>query len=97
MRSPSGDSVGVELGAVSFRTLLQVLGRLPGAKIGKANQNPMNDDASAAFEYKGLIFQVYTPLSDHWIDRPLKCPAAVFEEVVHHLEATPVRWWQRIL
>jgi hypothetical protein len=96
MRSQSGDAVGVEIGTVSFRSLIRALSTLPDAKIRKAKQNPMTDDTSAEFEYKGQRFEVYTPLSDYWIDRPDGCPAAVFEEVVQHLERFPVRWWHRV-
>ena len=96
MRSQSGDAVGVEIGAVSLRSLMRVLSALPGARVGKAKQNPMTDDATAEFQYKGQRFEVRTPLSDYWIDRPTECPAAVFEEVVRHLEKSPVRWWNRL-
>ena len=64
--------------------------------MGKTSQNWI-DEASALFEYKGLKFEVHTPLSDYWIDRPLDCPPEIFNEIVRHLEKFPVRWRHRIL
>ena len=97
MRSQSGDAVGIEVGAVSFRSLIRRLSTLPGTKILKATQNPMNDDASAEFVYRGCRFAVHTPFADYWIDRPDGCPVEVFEEIAQHLESYRVRWWHRIL
>lgn len=56
----------------------------------------MNDEAHATFEYKGFRFEIYTPLSDYWIDRPENCPSEVFDEIVSCLEQFRVRWWQRV-
>jgi hypothetical protein len=97
MRSSSGDSVGINLNQVSFRVLLNVLRGLPGLEIQKKSQNPITDDSSATFTYKGFSFQVYTPVSDYWIDQPENCPSTIFSEIVMVLEKFRVRWWHRIL
>jgi len=52
LRSKSGDAIGVDLNAVSFRSLLRALHTLPGLKIGKSSQNPMNDEAFTEFIFK---------------------------------------------
>jgi hypothetical protein len=96
MRSSSSDAVGVGIGTISFHSLLRLLQALPGVKIGERRQNPMNDEAHATFEYKGFNFEIYTPLSDYWIDRHESCPSEVFEEIVLCLEQFRVRWWHRI-
>ena len=96
MRSSSGDAVGINLNQISFRCLLNVLRSLPGIEIQKKSQNPITDEASAAFTYKGFSFEVYTPLSDYWIDQPENCPASIFSEIVTLLENFRVRWWHRI-
>ena len=96
MHSSSGDAVGIGLNAISFRVLLRALRTLPGVKIGKVSQH-LNDEAFASFDYKGLKFEVHTPLSDYWIDRPADCPPEIFQEIVQHLDKFPVRWWHRIL
>jgi hypothetical protein len=96
MRSSSSDAVGVEINSISLRSLLRALKSLPGVKIGQRSQNPMNDEAHATFEYKGFRFEIYTPLSDYWIDRPENCPSEVFDEIVSCLEQFRVRWWQRV-
>ncbi len=96
MHSSSPDAVGVSLNAISFRVLLRVLRTLPGVRITSASQH-LNDEAFAAFDYKGWAFEIHTPLSDYWIDRPAACPPEVFHEIVQHLENFSVRWWHRIL
>jgi hypothetical protein len=55
----------------------------------------MNDEAFAAFTFKGIGFEIVTPLSDYWIDKPQNCPDDVFEEIVQCLEQFRVRWWHR--
>lgn len=95
MRSDSGDSVGINLNEISFRRLLNVLRSLPGIEIQKKSQNPMTDDAFASFTYKGFTFEIYTPLSDYWIDQPENCPMSIFSEIVTLLENFHVRWWYR--
>ena len=96
LHSQSGDSVGVRLDRVSFRSLIRALRALPGVRIEEAVQH-INDGAFAVFEYKAMRFEIHTPLSDYWIDRPANCPAAVFQEIVQHLERFPLRWWHRII
>jgi hypothetical protein len=96
MRSQSLDAVGVELGFVSFGLLIRALRALPGVKITKSWQNPLNDEAFAEFQFKGIKFEINTPLSDYWIDRPEGCPLEVFEEIVQHLEGFKIRWWHNI-
>ena len=96
MRSSSSDAVGVGIGAISFRSLLRALRALPGVNIGKRSHNPINDEAHATFEYKSFKFEIYTPLSDYWIDRPENCPSVVFDEIVVCLEQFRVRWWHRM-
>ncbi len=96
LRSKSGDAIGVELNAISFRSFLRALRALPALKVEESKQNPMNDDAFATFIFKGIRFEVHTPLSDYWIDKPKNCPEAVFDEIAHCLERFRVRWWHRI-
>lgn len=96
LRSQAGDSIGVNLNAISFSALLRALRALPGLKITKARQNPMNDEAFASFVYKGIAFEIDTPISDYWIDKPRNCPDEVFEEVVQCLEQLRVSWWHQI-
>jgi hypothetical protein len=93
----SGDAIGVELNAISFRSLLRALGSMPELKVERAEQNLMNDEVFATFTFKGIKFEVHTPLSDYWIDKPKSCPEAIFEEIAQHLERYRVRWWHRIL
>ena len=96
LRSKSGDAIGVELGAISFRSLLRALRALPGLKIEESKQNPITDEAFAEFIFKGIRFEISTPLSDYWIDKPKNCPEVVFDEIVQCLEQFRVRWWHRI-
>jgi hypothetical protein len=96
LRSQAGDSIGVNLNAISFSALLRALRAVPGLKIAKARQNPMNDEAFTSFTYKGITFEIDTPISDYWIDKPKNCPDEVFEEVVQCLEQFRVRWGYKI-
>jgi hypothetical protein len=93
MRSQSGDAIGVKLNAIPFRSLLRALRALPTLKIEESKQNPISDEAFATFTYKGIRFEVDTPLSDYWIDKPENCPDAVFEEIAQCLERFRVPWW----
>ena len=97
LHAKSGDSVGVPLNTVSFRSLLRALRSLPGVEIRHATHQPLNDEAFASFDYKGVQFEVHTPLSDYWIDRPVDCPQDIFDEIARHLEKYRVRWWHRLL
>ena len=96
MWSTSGDAIGVNLNEVSFSSLIRILRKLPGLKFKKSIQNPMNDDASAIFVYKDIQFEINTPISDCWIDRPENCSKEIFNEITKFLETSQVRWWQRI-
>jgi hypothetical protein len=69
---------------------------MPELKVERAKQNPMNDEAFATFTFKGIRFEVHTPLSDYWIDKPKSCPEAIFEEIAEYLERYRVHWWNRI-
>jgi hypothetical protein len=97
LKSKTGDAIGIEINEISFRSLLRALGNLPSARVGKNGYNLMNDDAFASFEYKGVMFEIHTPLSDYWNDKPESCPAGVFEELMNYLEQLKVRWWHRII
>jgi hypothetical protein len=96
LRSKTGDAIGVEVNVISLRSLLRALSLLPTLKIEESKQNIMNDEASAVSIFKGIRFEVHTPFSDYWIDRPENCPEVVFDEIVECLEQFPVRWWHRI-
>jgi len=96
MRSTSGEAIGINLNTISFRALLKALQMLPELKILESNQNPMNDEAFAAFTFKGIRFEIDTPLSDYWIDKPNNCPDDIFEEIAQCLEQFRVRWWHRM-
>jgi hypothetical protein len=96
LQSKTGNAIGVELNAISFRSLLQALRSLSGLKIEESSQNPMNDEAYAKFFFKGIKFEINTPLSDYWIDKPKDCPEVVFNEIVQCLERFRVRWWHRL-
>ena len=60
LRSTSGEAIGINLNAISFQALLRVLQTLPELKIIESNQNPMNDEAFAAFIFKGIRFEIDT-------------------------------------
>lgn len=96
LRSKSGEAIGINLNAISFSALLRALRTLPELKIIESKQNPMNDVAFAAFTFKGIRFEIDTPLSDYWIDKPKNCPNDVFEEIGQCLEQFRVRWWHRM-
>jgi hypothetical protein len=96
MRSQHPDSVGIAIDAISLSSLLRKMSRLPGLRVVDSKQNPLTDEASASFEFKGRTFRIHTPLSDYWIDRPDGCPAGVFEEISQHLETLQVHWWNRL-
>jgi hypothetical protein len=96
LRSESGDAIGVELNTISFRSFLRALRSIPGLVVERAKQNPMNDEAFAAFTYKEIRFEIHTPISDYWIDKPQNCPQALFDEIFQSLERFRVRWWHRI-
>ncbi len=74
IKSQKNDAVGIEINEISFRSLLRALRKLPSFEIEKCNYNFMNDDAFVSFLYKGIKFEILTPLSDYWIDRPEGCP-----------------------
>lgn len=95
--SNTKDSVGVNVHTASLRCVLNALGTLPDLKMERAGINIMTDDASAVFEYKGYRFELYTPFSDYWIDKPEGCPDEIFREVVSSLENYRVRWWERMI
>ena len=95
--SKTNDAIGINSNEISFRSLLRALSKLPSLKIMKRNYNLMNDDAFASFLYKGIKFEIYTPISDYWIDRPEGCPSSVFDEIRNCLIQYKVRWWHRII
>jgi hypothetical protein len=96
LRSTSGEAIGINLNAIPFSALLRALRTLPELKILESKQNPMNDEAFAVFLFKGIMFEIDTPLSDYWIDKPQNCPDHVFEEIAQCLEQFQVRWWHRM-
>ena len=69
---------------------------MPGLKIDSAKLNPMNDEAFAIFTFKGIQFEIHTPLSDYWIDKPESCPEVIFDEIAEYLDQYRVRWWHHI-
>jgi hypothetical protein len=97
LRSESGNAIGIKINAISFRSLLRALRSMPELKVERAKQNPMTDEAFATFRFKGVMFEIDTPLSDYWIDKPKDCPETIFKEIVQHLEQYRVRWWHRFL
>lgn len=97
LRSTSGDAIGIILNAISFSTLLRALCTLPEMKVIESKQNPMNDEAFAVFTFKDIRFEIDTPLSDYWINKPQNCPDDVFEEIAQCLEQFRVRWWHKII
>jgi hypothetical protein len=96
LRSKTGDAIGIELNSISFKSLLRALRQLSDLRMEKSTQNPLNDEALATFFFKGIKFQIHTPISDYWIDKPKNCPDAVFNEIALCLEQFHTRWWHRI-
>ncbi len=97
LKSKTPDAIGININEISFRSLLRALRQLPSLEIMKGKYNLMNDDAFASFSYKGIKFEIHTPISDYWIDRPEGCPSSIFDEIRNCLVQFKVRWWHRII
>jgi hypothetical protein len=85
LRSKLGDAIGTMINYISFRNLIRALRALSGLKYEECNQNSMNDEASAIFTFKGIKFEIHTPVSDYRIDKPPSCPNDIFEKIVQCL------------
>lgn len=86
----------IRCGQISFRSLLQTLKDIPDLSVADARMNPFNDEASAVIVFMGHDIELTTPFSDYWIEQG-NCPDSVFDELISHLQNSPVRWWQRIV
>jgi hypothetical protein len=97
MRAETGKAVYVGLNVISFRSLIRALRILPGLRVEQVVHHPASDEALAVFWYKGFRFEISTPLTDYFIDRPRDCPVDIFDEVVGALERFQVHWWHHFI
>src|SRR5262245_9641301 len=83
-------SVEIRVAEISFGALVRYMRRIPGVVVTEIALNPMNDDAKATIQYKGVTMTLGTPFSDFVID----CPSSsqTFDEFVSMLRAHEVRW-----
>jgi hypothetical protein len=95
LKTDTNNSIGIKINAISFNALLRLLLTLPDLKIIYAKKQ-VNDEALAKFIYNNIQFEIATPLSDYWIEKPKDCPSVIFKEIIDCLEHFNVRWWHKI-
>jgi hypothetical protein len=87
----------VEIGAdqISYRALLRMIRKVPGALVKSAAYDPMNDNARIVVEYRGATISIETPFSDYIVN--CSCPSHAFDDFIAVLAEHRVRWWERFI
>ena len=78
----SEDHVLLHLNRTSLSEIIRRLSELPGLSVTHRRQSILTDDAYATFSYRGIDFEITTPLSDYLIERPADCPISIFSKIL---------------